>query len=112
MKASALDPRAVAVMKEAGVDISAQRSKPVQEAIHIEFDYVVTLCGHAQESCPIFPGKAAVVHRGFDDPPRLAESAKSENEAQQYYRRVRDEIRAFVERLPDALETWDIKEDT
>jgi arsenate reductase len=112
VEASALDPRAVAVMKEAGVDISAQRSKPVQEIVHIEFDYVVTLCGHARETCPVFPGKAKVIHRGFDDPPRLAESTKSEKEALQYYRRVRDEIRAFVEKLPDALETRDSKEDT
>jgi len=112
VEASALDPRAVAVMKEAGGNISAQRSKPVREIVHIEFDYVVTLCGHARETCPVFPGKAKVIHRGFDDPPRLAESAKSEEEALQYYRRVRDEIRAFVEKLPDALETWDTKEDT
>ena len=111
VEASALDPRAVAVMKEAGVEVSAQPSKAVQEIVHIEFDYVVTLCGHARETCPVFPGKAEVIHRGFDDPPRLAESAKSEEEVLQYYRRVRDEIRAFVEKLPDALETWDTKED-
>ncbi|WP_456431872.1 arsenate reductase ArsC [Thermosulfuriphilus sp.] len=112
VEASTLDRRAVAVMNEAGVDISAQYSKPVQEVMHIEFDYVVTLCGHAQETCPAFSGKAKVIHRGFDDPPRLAESARNEEEALEHYRRVRDEVRAFIERLPDALDASSTKEET
>ena len=103
VEVGALDPRAVAVMQEAGVTISGQRPKPVQDLMHIEFDYVVTLCGHAQETCPRFPGKTKVVHQGFDDPPRLAAGAKTEEEALAHYRRVRDEIRAFVEALPAAL---------
>jgi len=98
-----LNPNAVRVMAEAGVDISRQRSKHVDELRDVAFDYVVTVCGHAHEHCPLFPGKAKVVHVGFDDPPRLARSAKTEEEAFGHYRRVRDEIRAFVESLPERL---------
>jgi arsenate reductase len=90
-------------MAEAGVDISRQWSKKVEELKGIEFDFVVTVCGHAHESCPRFPGKAKVIHAGFDDPPRLAKDAKSEEEALAAYRIVRDQIRKFVERLPGAL---------
>ncbi len=104
VRATRLDPRAVAVMREAGVDISRQRAKQLAELQDLEFDYVVTLCGHARETCPAFPGRAQVVHRGFDDPPQLAAGARSEDEALAHYRRVRDEIRAFVEGLPQALE--------
>ena len=99
-----LNPRAVQVMAEAGVDISGGRSKHVDELRGIEFDYVVTVCGHANEHCPLFPGKARVVHVGFDDPPKLAASAMSEEERLVPYRRVRDEIRTFVEGLPGYLE--------
>lgn len=99
-----LNPRAVQVMAEAGVDISTHRSKNVNEILHIPFDYVITVCGHAHETCPLFPGMAKIVHVGFDDPPALARTAKTEEEALQHYRRVRDEIRAFVESLPRALE--------
>jgi len=112
VEVSALDPRAVAAMKEKGVDISSQHSKPVQAVMHIDFDDVVTLCGHARETCPVFPGKTRVVHRGFDDPPQLAESAGNEEAAMSHYRRVRDEIRAFVERLPGALEWSETEGDT
>jgi len=91
------------VMAEAGVDISRQRSKSVVEVMDVPFDYVVTVCDHAHESCPLFPSKAKIVHVGFDDPPRLAKDARTEEEALGHYRRVRDEIRAFVERLPEAL---------
>lgn len=100
-----LNPLAVRVMAEAGVDISGQRSKHVDELRHVAFDYVVTVCDHARQSCPIFPGKAQKIHVGFDDPPALAREAKSEEEALAHYRRVRDEIRAFVERLPEALKS-------
>ncbi len=88
---------AVRVMAEAGVDISSHRSKLVGELRDVDFDYVVTVCGHASESCPVFSGKAKVIHVGFDDPPRLAADAKTEEERLAPYRRVRDEIRAFVE---------------
>jgi len=98
-----LDPRAVAVMAEAGVDIASQRSKGVTELAGIEFDYCVTVCGHANEHCPVFGGATKVVHVGFDDPPRLAAGAATEEQALAPYRRVRDEIRRFVESLPGSL---------
>jgi len=98
-----IDPRAVRAMSEAGIDISGQRSKSVSEVREINFDYVVTLCDHAHQSCPAFPGRVKVVHVGFADPPQLAKNARSDEEAMGQYRRIRDEIRAFVERLPDAL---------
>ena len=98
-----LNPNAVKVMAEAGVDISRQRSKHVDELHDVAFDYVVTVCDKAHESCPLFPGKTKVVHVGFDDPPRLAQAAKTEAEALECYRRVRDEIRKFVETLPEGF---------
>jgi arsenate reductase len=94
---------AAAVMKEAGVDISGQRSKHVDELAGVAFDYVVTVCDNAHENCPLFPGRTRVVHVGFDDPPRLAKGAKTEAEATGHYRRVRDEIRAFIETLPEGF---------
>jgi len=99
-----LNPKAVRVMAEAGVDISGHRSKHVDELRDILFDYVITVCDHANESCPMFPGKVKRLHIGFDDPPRLSANARTEEEALMHYRRVRDEIRAFVEDLPEALE--------
>ncbi len=98
-----LNPHAVHVMAEAGVDISAHRSKRVDDLMDLEFDLVVTVCGHAHETCPRFPGNARVIHVGFDDPPRLAESAENEAAKLDCYRRVRDQIKAFVETLPDVL---------
>ncbi|MFB3890944.1 MAG: arsenate reductase ArsC [Phycisphaerae bacterium] len=104
IEAFGLHPLAVKVMAEAGVDISRQRSKNVAELAEVPFDYVVTVCGHANESCPAWLGrKARVVHVGFDDPPTLAMHAKSEEEALGHYRRVRDEIKAFILTLPGAL---------
>ena len=100
LEARGLDPRAVAVMAEAGVDISGQRSQRLDEIEALDFDLVVTVCDHAAESCPLFPGSARVVHRGFDDPPRLAAAAAGEQEALGHYRRVRDEIREYVAALP------------
>ena len=98
-----MNPRAIKVMAEAGVDISGHRSKNVSELMDVPFDYVVTVCGNANETCPMFPGRAKVVHVGFDDPPKLAKDARSEEEALAHYRRVRDEIKAFVEGLPESL---------
>lgn len=100
-----LNPNAVKVMVEAGVDISGHTSKLLDDVIDEDLDYVVTVCGHAHETCPMFPGRAKVIHAGFDDPPALAKNAASEEEALDHYRRVRDEIRAFVEGLPDTLDT-------
>ncbi|HAL44856.1 MAG: arsenate reductase [Planctomycetes bacterium GWF2_42_9] len=98
-----LNPNAVKVMAEAGVDISGQRSKYVDELKDIDFDYVITVCDNANESCPMFPRKTKVLHVGFDDPPRLAKTAETELQALDCYRRVRDEIKQFVEKLPDNL---------
>ena len=98
--AHGLNPRAVAVMKETGVDISHHSSKDVGFVMGIPFDHVITVCNHAEQSCPIFPGKTQVTHVSFDDPPGLAKSAKSEEEALSHFRRVRDEIRIFIETLP------------
>lgn len=96
-----LNPLAVRVMAEAGVDISAQQSKLIDELPSTPFDYVVTLCDHAHESCPYFPGR--IIHRGFPDPPHLAKDASSEEAILQAYRSVRDIIRDFIETLPDSL---------
>lgn len=98
-----LNPNAVKVMTEAGVDISRHHSKRLDELKNIQFDWVITVCDNANESCPIFPGKVNRFHISFDDPPKLAKNAKTEDEALSHYRRVRDEIRAFVEKLPDIL---------
>jgi len=98
-----VDPRAILVMQEVGVDISEHRSKHVQELTGVEVDAVVTVCDRANERCPVFPGKVNRLHRDFDDPPRLAAGAADEEAALGHYRRVRDEIRAFVEALPIAL---------
>lgn len=99
-----MNPLAVRVMAEAGVDISGQYSKTTDELGSVEFDYVVTVCDRARESCPLFTGNAKVIHVGFDDPPSLAREARSEEEALSHYRRVRDEIRAFIEAMPEVLE--------
>ena len=98
-----LNPHAVQVMAEAGVDISGHRSQHIDEFKDIQLDVVITVCGHAHESCPVFPGKTKVVHVGFDDPPKLAKEAANENEAVDCYRRVRDQIKAFVETLPESI---------
>jgi arsenate reductase len=98
-----VDPRAVKVMAEAGIDISGYTSKAIEDLPEVEFDYVVTVCGNAEENCPLFPGKTERRHFGFDDPPKLAEGALTEEEALSHYRRVRDEIKAFVEQLPGIL---------
>ena len=98
-----LDPLAVKVMAEAGVDISHQRPKPIDEVKNIGFDYVITVCSEAEENCPLFPGGVKLCHIYFDDPPELVSSLKDEEEALFHYRRVRDEIRKFVEKLPEIL---------
>ena len=96
-----LNPYAVRIMAEVGVDISGQQSKLVEELPQSAFDYVITLCGHAHENCPYFPGKT--IHQGFLDPPQLAKDAASEEEILQSYRLVRDQIRQFIESLPEVL---------
>jgi len=98
-----IDPRAIKAMAEVGIDISGQTSKDIEAVRHLDFAHVVTLCDNANESCPFFPGKTRRIHRGFDDPPKLAAGAASEEAAMAFYRRVREEIRAFVEQFPLSL---------
>ncbi|NLD99685.1 MAG: arsenate reductase ArsC [Fibrobacter sp.] len=98
-----MNPNAVKVMAEAGVDISGHHSKHLNEIKDVPFDWVITVCDNANESCPVFPGKVNRFHISFDDPPRLAKNAGSEQEALDHYRRVRDEIKNFVRKLPGNL---------
>lgn len=99
-----LNPNAVKVMAEAGVDISKHQSKLLSEYNQVAFDYVITVCGHANESCPFFPGDTKVIHVGFDDPPKLALEFEDEESKLDCYRRVRDEIRDFVMQIEEQLE--------
>ena len=98
-----MNPHAVKVMAEAGVDISQQYSKTPTELGPIPFDYVVTVCGDANENCPVFPDKLRIVHVGFEDPPKLTKGLPDGEQKLAVYRRVRDEIRQFIEQLPDQL---------
>ena len=103
LTAHGLNPKAVAVMAEVGVDITGQQSQTTADLGPVEFAAVVTVCGHADEHCPVFPGAPKVIHIGFDDPPKLEKESASEEEALGHYRRVRDEIKAMVESLPERL---------
>ncbi len=98
-----MNPYAVRVMEEAGVDMSGHVSKTLDDLPSLEFDAVITLCGHANETCPFFSGPVRRVHQGFDDPPSLCAEMTDEKEIVAVYRRVRDEIRAFVAGLPGSL---------
>jgi len=98
-----LDPMAVKVMNELGIDISGHSPKDINEVSGLEFDYVITLCDNAAQMCPYFPAKKKFFHKGFDDPPLLAAHAKSENEILEIYRRVRDEIMDFVQGIEQYL---------
>ncbi len=98
-----MNPLAIKAMAEAGVDISGQKSENIDLYLDGSLDYVFTVCDRAHESCPLFPGDAKVIHVGFDDPPRLAASAATEEEAMAHYRRVRDEIRDFVQHIDGYL---------
>jgi arsenate reductase len=102
-----LNPLAVKVMAEAGVDISGHSSKLIEELPVREFDYVVTVCDNAHESCPLFPGQAVIIHHSFADPPRLAADSATEAEALVHYRRVRDEIQTFIKFLPETLKNME-----
>lgn len=102
-----LNTDAVKVMAEAGVDISNHRSKLIDEFKDTELDAVITVCGHAHETCPYFPPRCKVIHVGFDDPPKLAEEIAKQGESKEKqldcFRKVRDEIKAFVEKMPQNI---------
>ena len=98
-----LNPRAVKVLAESGLDIRSHSSKTLEDLGEIEFDQVVTVCANADQSCPTFSGNAIITHVGFDDPPTLAQNTQSEEQALYHFRRVRDEIRDFVMTLPQGL---------
>lgn len=98
-----LNPYAVKVMAEIGIDISGHYSKTLEQLSDVHFDQVVTVCGHADESCPVFPGNTRVTHVGFDDPPKFVPQAATEEQTLIPFRRVRDEIREFILSLPVAL---------
>ncbi len=99
-----LNPSAVKVMAEAGVDISRHHSKKLDELADVELDYVITVCRDAHETCPVFPTNAKVIHKAFNDPPKLAEACQTEEAKLNCYRQVCEEIRKFVESLPESLE--------
>ena len=98
-----VDPLAVKVMAEAGVDISSHTSNDVREYLNIPFDLVITVCDSARESCPVFSGGAKSMHRSFEDPPSLAQEISDEEEILASYREVRDEIRDFIPELKKLL---------
>lgn len=102
-----LNPNAIKVMAEIGIDITGHKSELVTDLMDVKLDYVVTVCGHAHETCPVFPANAKVVHVGFPDPPKmakeLAEKGASEDEQLECYRQVRDKIKDYIETLPGAL---------
>lgn len=102
-----LNLNAVKVMAEVGIDISGNKSKHINDFKEIELDVVVTVCGHAHETCPYFPPRCKVVHVGFDDPPKMAEElakqGASDEEQLNCYRKVRDEIKIFIKGLPDNI---------
>lgn len=102
-KKHGMNERAIKVMKEVGVDISTHYSKTVDELADVTFDYVVTVCDHAHENCPFFPG-GKIVHVGFEDPPTLTKDMRDEDEILAVYRRVRDEIESFIKDMKKNLE--------
>jgi arsenate reductase len=103
-----LNPHMVKVMAEVGVDVTSQKSENIRDFADTQLDVVVTVCGHAHETCPVFPANCKVVHSGFPDPPKMAKElaaqGASEDEQLDCYRKVRDEIKSYVESLPDFLE--------
>ncbi|MBN1378518.1 MAG: arsenate reductase ArsC [Gammaproteobacteria bacterium] len=103
IEAHGLNMLAVKAMAEVGIDIGKYKSKTVDELPVDATDYVISVCGHADKNCPVLPAKIKRLHIGFDDPPKLAADAKNEEEAMQHYRRVRDEIRTFIEQIDSYL---------
>ena len=102
-KKHGLNPFAVEVMKEAGVDISGQSSNTTDELFVKNMDFVFTVCSDAHENCPYYPG-GKIIHQGFDDPPRLTKNMKDKEDVFKVYRRVRDEIKEMIENIDQYLE--------
>ena len=94
-KPGAVRPEAIAAMREIGIDISNHRSKNVDEFEGQEFDYVITVCDNAKESCPVFLSARERLHNSFEDPPPASEG--SEQERMAIFRRVRDELREYLQ---------------
>jgi arsenate reductase (thioredoxin) len=102
-KKHGMNARAIKVMQEVGVDITSHFSKTVEELPKVTFDYVVTVCDHAHETCPFFPG-GKIVHVGFQDPPLLTKEMTDVEQILTVYRSVRDEIEAFIKNMKKVLE--------
>ncbi|MCP4021191.1 MAG: arsenate reductase ArsC, partial [Desulfobacteraceae bacterium] len=100
IKANGLNPFAVKVMAESGVDISRQKSQLISEFDLKTFDFIITVCGHADKACPIVPAKCTKIHAGFEDPPALAQKVNTKQEKLDCYRKVRDRIKTYVENMP------------
>jgi arsenate reductase len=98
---SGVNPKTIMVMAEAGVDISGQMSKHVDEMLWIDFDYVITLCDNARQQCPVFPGRVKLIHKAFEDPISVV---GSEEKILQAYRKTRDDIKELIETLPESLQ--------
>jgi arsenate reductase len=102
-----LNPHMIEVMDEAGVDVSNQKSENIRDFAEHDLDVVITVCGHAHETCPVFPANCKVVHTGFPDPPKmakeLAEKGATEKEQLDCYRSVRDKIKEYILTLPESL---------
>ncbi len=96
-KPSHVRPEAIAVMRELGIDISTHRSKSVDAVSGQQFDYILTICDNARESCPVFPGKSISIHHSFEDPAALQ---GSEQERLAAFRRVRDQLRRYLCTFP------------
>jgi arsenate reductase len=93
-RANSVRPEAIQAMHEIGIDITGHRSKSVEEFEGQEFDYVITVCDNAKESCPVFPSKTKRIHQNFEDPP--PPGARSTEETMSIFRHVRDEIRVWM----------------
>jgi arsenate reductase len=98
-----MNANAISVMAEKGVDISGHSSKLLDDLSDVKFDYVITVCGNAHETCPVFNGDCQVVHVGFADPPKMAKPYDTFEEQLNCYRQVRDEIEAYIKTLPESL---------
>lgn len=103
VEARGLNPHAVKVMQEVGIDITEHESQHINDLLHIDFDFVVTVCDNAQQICPVFPANATIISRYFDDPPKLAALVEGEQRKLNCYRVVRDQIKEFVETLPESI---------